>query len=80
MYHSHSFHAVDADDIYNVFPFRIAVCDHIERVNLPLESQDSVDAIDNVEVYLIVSGEGQRCSKGRPIGINDDLHFVFVEP
>ncbi|CAG2187665.1 unnamed protein product [Mytilus edulis] len=54
--------AVDSDDIYNVLPFCIAVCDHTERVNLPLESQDGVDVIDNFEVYLIESGEGQRCS------------------
>ncbi|CAG2222752.1 unnamed protein product [Mytilus edulis] len=51
--------AVASDDIYNVLPFCIAVCDHTERVNLPLESQDGVDAIiDNVEVYLIESGDG----------------------
>ncbi|CAG2198283.1 unnamed protein product [Mytilus edulis] len=71
--------AVDSDDMFNVLPFCIAVCDHTKRVNLPLESQDGVDAIiDNVEVYLIESGEGQRY--GLPLGIDDDLRFVFVEP
>ena len=53
--------AVDSDDIYNVLPFCITVCDYTERVNLPLGSQDGVDVIDNFEVYLIEFGEGQRC-------------------
>ena len=36
---------IDVDDIYNVFPFCIIVNGLIESVNLPLESQDGVDAI-----------------------------------
>ncbi|CAG2198975.1 unnamed protein product [Mytilus edulis] len=61
--------AVDSDDIYNVLPFCIAVCDHTERENLPLEFQDGVGAIDNVEVYFIESGEG-TCAQcdGKPVG------------
>ena len=40
---------IDADDVYNVFPFCIIVNGLIESVNLPLESQDSVDATSTLK-------------------------------